>query len=211
MKNRAHDSEAYFANIAAQWDDVRTAFFPDSVRDAALAAVSAQSGGIAADIGAGSGFLTAALLKAGFRVIAVDRSPEMLAEIGRKFAGQNVEPRQGESESLPIGDGTVDCALANMYLHHVERPSLAIGEMARVLKPGGRLVITDLDAHGHDWVIDAFHDRWLGFDRANLRQWFAAAGLKNVTIEDLREQCTVESPLDSCPIDFGMFIAKGEK
>ena len=83
--------------------------------------------------------------------------------------------------------------------------------MARALKPGGRLVITGLDAHDHDWVIGAFHDRWLGFHRADLRQWFEAARLKNVIVEDLREQCTVESPRDSCPIGFGMFIAKGEK
>ena len=106
------------------------------------------AGKLAADIGAGSGFVTEGLLERGLRVIAVDRSEAMLEEMRRKFGdGAAVEYRIGEAESLPLADGSVDYVFANMYLHHVESPPEAIREMARIVKPGGRLVITDLDRH----------------------------------------------------------------
>jgi ubiquinone/menaquinone biosynthesis C-methylase UbiE len=70
----------------------------------------------------------------------------MLSQMRQKFSGQDsIDYRLGEAGSLPIPDGTVDYAFANMYLHHVEAPAQAILEMARIIKPGGILVITDLD------------------------------------------------------------------
>ena len=74
------------------------------------------AGKLAADIGAGSGFVTEGLLERGLRVIAVDRSEAMLEEMRRKFGeGGAVEYRIGEAESLPLEDGSVDYVFANMY------------------------------------------------------------------------------------------------
>lgn len=74
----------------------------------------------------------------------------------------------GEAGSLPIPDETVDYAFANMYLHHVEDPPQAILEMARIIKPGGILVITDLDKHSNEFLRQEHNDRWMGFVRDDI-------------------------------------------
>lgn len=71
-------------------------------------------------------------------------------------------------ESLPIADEAVDYVFANMYLHHVESPPEAIKEMARILKPEGRLIIADLDVHAFQFLKDEHHDRWMGFKREDI-------------------------------------------
>ena len=74
----------------------------------------------------------------------------------------------GKAGSLSIQDGTVDYAFANMYLHHVEFQSDAIEKMARILKPGGMLVITDLGLTRFEFLKWEHNDRWMGFSRADI-------------------------------------------
>jgi len=69
-----------------------------------------------------------------------------------------------------------------MCLHHVENPLAAIKEMRRILKRGGKLVITDMDEHQFEFLRAEQHDRWLGFKREDVKRWFLEAGLKNVTV-----------------------------
>ncbi len=134
MSGKPGDSGEYFEDVASDWDEIRKGYFRDDLAGKALAAAGVEPGRLAADIGAGSGFLTEALLEAGLRVVAVDRSESMRAALGRKFAQcGELDIREGESEALPLADGEADYALANMYLHHVERPPAAIREMARIL------------------------------------------------------------------------------
>ncbi len=141
-------SRKYFETVAPKWDALRQGFFSETVREKTFEAAGVVAGKIAADIGAGSGFVTEGLLRRGLRVIAVDRSEAMLEEMRRKFGkGGAVEYRIGDAESLPLEDRSVDYVFANMFLHHVESPLAALREMARIVKPGGRLVITDLDRH----------------------------------------------------------------
>ena len=77
-------------------------------------------------------------------------------------------------------NGRVDTA--NMYLHHVESPQEAIQEMARVLKPHGKLIITDLDEHTFEFLKKEHHDRWLGFKREEVKKWFVNARLHHEQI-----------------------------
>jgi ubiquinone/menaquinone biosynthesis C-methylase UbiE len=204
-------SKDYFDQVASQWDAMRTAFFSEAVRETACAVAGIKPGQLAADIGAGSGFITEGLLQRGVRVIAVDQSQAMLSEMRRKFAGANLDLRLGEAESLPLDSASVDAVFANMYLHHVEHPALAISEMARLLKPGGRLVITDLDEHDFEFLRTEQYDRWLGFRRADLSAWLEQAGLVDWSVDGVGENCSAGSNCGSQTATVSIFVACGAK
>ena len=206
------ESRQYFDTVAPQWDNLREGFFSEAVRERAFDAAGTVAGKLAADIGAGSGFVTEGLLKRGLRVIAVDRSAAMLEEMKRKFGESSaVEYRIGEAESLPLEDGSVDYVFANMYLHHVESPPAAIREMALILKPGGRLLITDLDCHDFEFLRTEHCDRWMGFDRPDVARWFAEAGLVDVKIDCVGENCCAASQSGCGEAAVSIFVASGMK
>lgn len=205
-------SKKYFDRVAHQWDKMQESFFSEAVRNKAFSIASVQEGKIAADIGAGTGFITGGLVEKGLRVIAVDKSEAMLAEMRKKFAGvEGIDYRHGEAEKLPIPDGAVDYAFANMYLHHVEFPLMAIKEMVRILKPGGKLVITDMDEHTFEFLKEEQHDRWMGFKREDIEQWFEEAGLKNVIVDCTDESCCAQSSCGEEVARVSIFVASGKK
>jgi ubiquinone/menaquinone biosynthesis C-methylase UbiE len=206
------ESRQYFDTVAPQWDNLREGFFSEAVRKKAFFVAGLMPGKLAADIGAGSGFVAEGLVKSGIRVIAVDRSEAMLEEMNRKFgAGAAVEYRIGEAESLPLEDRSVDYVFANMCLHHVESPSAAIREMARILKSGGRLVITDLDRHDFDFLRTEHCDRWMGFDRPDVARWLVEAGLTEVNIDCVGESCCAASQSGCGEAAVSIFVASGMK
>ena len=203
-------SKNYFDRVAQDWDEMRENFFPDEVRTKALSTAAVQKGKVAADIGAGTGFISEGLIQKGLQVIAVDQSEAILKEMKRKFAGiETIDYRVGQAQNLPIPDATVDYAFANMYLHHVESPSEAIAEMVRILKPGGKLVITDLDEHEFDFLREEHHDRWMGFKRSDIVEWFQSAGLRDIYIDSIGACCEAQSSCGSEFASIGIFIASG--
>jgi ubiquinone/menaquinone biosynthesis C-methylase UbiE len=205
-------SKAYFDDIASDWEAIRSDFFSEAVREKALHVGGVTAGQIAADVGAGSGFITEALLRAGAKVIAIDQSEVMLDQLRARFPGARVETRVGEAESLPLEAASVDYAFANMFLHHVENPAATIKAMARTLKPGGKLIITDLDEHTHEFLREEQHDRWLGFKRESIAAWFGAAGLTNVAVSSIDdEQCCASCTCSSERAEINIFVASGEK
>jgi len=205
-------SKNYFDNVAGQWDKMRESFFPVSVREKAMSVAAVLPGKLAADIGAGTGFISEGLAGRGLRVIAVDQSEGILAEMKKKFAGNDaIDYRLGEVENLPIDDESVDYVFANMLLHHAENPTAAIAEMARILRRGAVLVITDLDEHRFEFLRTEQHDRWMGFKRDDLRRWFASAGLENIAVDCAGEKCCSHSDCGSDYADISIFIASGTK
>ncbi len=203
------NSKNYFNQVANQWDEMRKGFFPDSIREKALNKANVQSGKLAADIGAGTGFITETLIKRDIGVIAVDQSKSMAAALKAKF--NTLDCRIGNAEKIPIENGKVDYVFANMCLHHVEIPLGAIKEMTRILKTGGTLVISDLDEHNFEFLRTEHHDRWMGFKREDIESWFSEAGLKNIMIESLEENCCASSKCGCQDAAANIFMATGKK
>lgn len=205
-------SKEYFKEVASEWDAMRQDFFSDSLREKAIALANPAPLSLAADIGAGTGFITEGLLKKGIHTIAIDQSPEMLEELKKKFMDSAlIDCRLGESQELPANDNAVDYVFANMYLHHVPSPADAIKEMVRILKPEGKLIITDLDEHNFHFLIEEQHDRWMGFQRDDIKRWFSEAGLEAVQVDCAGENCCAESCADSTKASVNIFIASGVK
>jgi ubiquinone/menaquinone biosynthesis C-methylase UbiE len=206
------NSKEYFEKVASQWDQMRKSFFSDNVREEALAAANVKAGQLAADIGAGTGFITEALVQKGLKVIAVDQSLAMLDEMKKKLSRfDTINYRIGEFDNLPIQDETVDTLFSNMYLHHVESPQVAIKEMVRALKKGGKIVITDMDVHEYEFLREEHNDRWLGFKREDIMKWFSEVGLQNVQIDCVGEDCCAESVCGNKKARVSIFIASGTK
>ena len=204
------DTRDYFDKVAGQWDTMRRQFFGEGVRQAAIAAAGIEPGMIVADVGTGTGFLAEAALDAGAQVIGVDLSQRMLDEVASRFVGRPFDGRLSSEREIPLAKGEVDAVVANMFLHHAEDPPATIAQLAKALKPGGRLVITDADTHNHQWLKTEQHDRWLGFERGDVKKWFRAAGLEDVTVCDTQEIC---SPTSTCGTKAAItiFIARGVK
>lgn len=208
--------KAYFTDVAGQWETMRKDFFSTAVRECACNTAVLRPGQRAVDVGAGSGFVTEELVARGLHVVAVDQCANMLAALARRPFAQGVACRLVTGETLPLKDGEVDHAFANMYLHHVEDPRTAIAEMARVVGDGGHVVITDLDLHGHDFLLREHHDRWPGFRRDDVAAWFRAAGLVDVRVADAvvgDKQCTRCCATSACGEDAAItvFVASGVK
>ncbi|MGQ0536848.1 MAG: class I SAM-dependent methyltransferase [Methanobacteriota archaeon] len=202
-------SDAYFQAVAPEWDAMRERFFSKGLRERILAEAGAglRPGAVAVDLGAGNGFLTEVLLERGASVVAVDRSEAMLDVLARRFPAAAV--RRGDAEALPMPDGAADLVVANMLLHHVERPPAAIREMARVLRPGGRVVVADLDRHEHEFLRREHHDRWMGFDRAEVGSWLAEAGFADGRVADAEERCCATSCDGGDRAEIRIFVASG--
>jgi ubiquinone/menaquinone biosynthesis C-methylase UbiE len=205
------DSHDYFEQVSKDWDEMRTGFFADSVRVTALDTLNVAPRSLAVDLGAGTGFLTQALIARGVSVIAVDQSLAMLEELRRKFGAGDVECRLGRAEALPIDDASVDYVLANMYLHHVDDPAQAISEAVRILRPGGAIAITDLDEHDFAFLRVEHHDRWLGFTHEDIERWISSSGLEAVNVSSIGTTCQAESSDGSDRASIGIFLATGRK
>lgn len=203
----------YFERVAGAWDELRAGYFSEAVRDAAIAHAYLRPEMTVADVGCGTGFLTAGLAPKVAQVHALDGAPAMIEAARRSLAAfPNVAYHVADGATLPLADASVDAVFANMYLHHCPEPAAAIQEMARLLRPGGRLVITDLDRHAHEWLRAEMADEWLGFDRAEVKDWLAAAGLVNVLVESTGQSCCASAQTAAAaPAEISVFVATGTR
>jgi len=95
---------------------------------------------------------------------------------------RNVTWKRGELEKLPIRDASVDVALLSQALHHAVDPQRALAEAARIVVPGGRVLVLDLREHHEAWVRDRLGDRWLGFTDERLTALLAGAGFTDIEV-----------------------------
>lgn len=187
-------STEYFHRVAEDWDGLRSGYFGEEVRAAALAKAYLRPEMTVADIGAGTGFMAAGLAPLVRQLHVIDGSAAMLDVARRNLTEfDNVMYHGADGLALPLPDGSLDVAFANMYLHHCSDPLAAIREMVRVLRPGGRLVLTDMDAHNYAWLREEMADVWLGFERAQMHAWLREAGLVNLLVDCTGQSCCAQS------------------
>ena len=138
---------------------------------------------VIADLGAGEGTISQLMAQRAKKVIAIDNSEKMVefgAELARKHGIGNMEYRLGELEDVPIRTGTVDLAFLSQALHHARHPHRAVEEARRILKPGGRIAVLDLNRHHFEEAREMYADVWLGFTELELERYLKGGGFKNV-------------------------------
>lgn len=181
--DRARAAEDYFNAHAAAWDEMRSLQIAESEVEAAIAETLGTAPlGRLVDIGTGTGRMIDLFGEAAQSVIGIDRSPEMLRLARAKLTRPelaHVELRQGDMFALPLLSASADVVIIHQVLHYAQQPEAAIAEAARLLAPGGRLLVADFGPHEKEELRTRHAHARLGFTDAQMAGWFAAAGLQS--------------------------------
>lgn len=187
--DRAAAAERYFASHASEWDELRSLHIAESEVEATVArAVADRPVGRLIDIGTGTGRMIELFGREADSVLGVDRSPEMLRLARVKLAQAGLEAaelRQGDMYSLPLPNGSVDTVIIHQVLHYAQQPAAAVAEAARLLAPGGRLVIVDFAPHEREELRTRDAHARLGFADDVMLRYLKSAGLKGRVVEHL--------------------------
>ncbi len=203
LAERRTKSQEFFASSAGQWDRLRDELFGDRFHLAAFAAL-AEASWVVGDLGCGTGQVSAVLAPFVSRVVAVDASAAMLQAAKKRLHGfDNVDLRRGDLEALPIDDARLDAATLMLVLHHVPEPGRAIAEVARVLKPGGRVLFVDMAPHDRDSYRQQMGHVWLGFSDDHVKRMLAEAGFQETRIIALAPDARAKGP--------GLFVGTARK
>jgi ubiquinone/menaquinone biosynthesis C-methylase UbiE len=170
----------FFERVSSDWDSMRSSFYNEKVIDALADRAKVTGTSKVVDVGTGTGFVAAGLAPRAAAVVGVDNSPGMLAIADRNLHAlnvTNVRLLEGELDALPLDDDSVDGAVANMVLHHAPDPAAMLAEMARVVRPGGVVAVTDEVEHEYEWMRSEQADLWLGFSQSQVEGFFGAARL----------------------------------
>ncbi len=172
---------AYFRRNAANWDRIRALHTDQAEIDRALQALLAEEEiGDLLDIGTGTGHVLELLGEQVDQAVGIDLSRDMLQVARSNLWNRglsNCLVRQADMMRLPFAGQRFDAVVLQMVLHYAERPAAAIAEAARVLRPGGRLVVVDFAEHRHEELMNEHAHRWLGFAEPGIKDFFKAAGL----------------------------------
>src|SRR5438105_7393963 len=202
LAERSTRSQQFFSTSAGQWDRMRLELFGRRADIALLGLLDERW--TVADLGSGTGAITQSLAPFVARVIAVDESRAMLSAARKRLHGvENVDIRNGRLESLPIGDTEVDVALLFLVLHYAAEPGRVISEAARVLKPGGRLLVLDMMPHDRQDLRQTMGHLWQGFDRTTIGGWMEAADLEGLRYNPLPPDPDAKGPV--------LFTASGKR
>jgi ArsR family transcriptional regulator len=171
----------WFTTHAGEWDLLRRLGGQDSAVEAAIvAAARVPAVGRLLDIGTGTGRVLELLAADADSAVGVDRSPEMLRLARGKLAGdgqQRAEVRQADMRALPFEDSSFDTVTLHHVLHYADDPATVIAEAARTVAPGGKLLVADYAAHGHEEFRTRYQHARLGFAGDDVVAWLCAAGL----------------------------------
>jgi ubiquinone/menaquinone biosynthesis C-methylase UbiE len=180
-EERESAARAYFEAHAGNWDRIRALHVAEAEVEAALSAILGPGPfALLLDLGTGTGRMLELLRERYQRALGIDLSPAMLAYARSKLerAGvANAQVRQGDIYDLALPDHAADAVIMHQVLHFLRDPQRAVREAARVLAPGGRLLIVDFAPHELAFLREQFAHQRLGFAEAQLGQWLSEAGL----------------------------------
>ena len=180
-RDREAAAGAYFERIAPQWDRIRSLYVCETAVEAAILAAAGEGPfERVVDLGTGSGRMLTLLGKKARMAVGLDLSQNMLniarANVAR--AGlDRIELRHGDIFSTRLPEKSADLVLVHQVLHYLADPSAAVAEAARLVAPGGRLLIVDFAPHTLEHLRDEHQHRRLGFSDEEMRRWLSGAGL----------------------------------
>jgi ubiquinone/menaquinone biosynthesis C-methylase UbiE len=180
LAERARVASDSFRRQGADWDEMRALDLPAQTVEAALLALIPEDAGRLLDIGTGTGRLLELLAPRISQGLGVDASKQMLALARSRLARADLghcAVRLADMYRLPLSDAGFDIALLHMVLHYAEQPEFVLAEAARVLRPGGRLIVVDLAAHRDTDVATRLAHRWPGFTDEAMARLMLGAGL----------------------------------
>jgi SAM-dependent methyltransferase len=141
------------------------------------------------DIASGDGVLAELLAPHARRYVCVDASPRVVAAASERLRRfDNVEVLEGDMHALPLPDAGFDLVVLMHALTYAARPAQAVAEAARVLRPGGRLLLSSLARHEHRAVVEAYGHVNLGFAEKDLRRFIERAGLRVASSETVTRE-----------------------
>lgn len=188
-REREATAQAYFRKHAADWDRIRSLYIAEEEVEGAIAATLGSGPfPMLVDLGTGTGRMLELLAGRYVRGLGLDVNQSMLAYARSKLktAGHaNAEVRHGDIYALPLADRSVNAVVMHQVLHYLSEPTLAINEAARVLAPGGRLLIVDFAPHDVEELRAHHAHERLGFARAQVSDWLKEAGLSVVETREL--------------------------
>ena len=194
LASRRPAAEAFFAGAAGEWDRLRRELYGEAFTETALLSLLPPEW-VVADLGCGTGRTAAALAPHVRSVVGVDQSPAMLRAAKRRTAGlTNVDLRQGSLEALPLEDESVDGALLILALTYVADAGRALREAARVLRPGGRIVIVDLLRHDQEEFRRRMGQAVSGFEGGALSGALREAGFGDAAARPLAPEPQAKGP-----------------
>ncbi len=189
---RALAAQTYFREHAAEWDRIRKLHVADeAVEDAIRTALSGKPFRSLLDLGTGTGRMLELFGPEIERGLGLDLSLDMLllARDRLERAGlKNCSVRQGDLYDLPLGNDTFDVIILHQVLHFLDDGGRAIREAARVLRPGGRLLVVDFAPHEQEFLREQFAHRRLGFTPETVTQWIVQSGLEPVMHKSLKPE-----------------------
>ncbi len=209
-ETRAAQAAAYFEENARQWSKLRRLHLPESDIETRIVELAGEDNvDLLIDLGTGTGRMLELFADKYAAGVGYDLSREMLA-IARsnleKAAINHAQVRHGDLFSLPAEAETADIVLLHQVLHYLAEPSAAVREAARLLKPGGRLIISDFAPHDLEFLRDEHAHRRLGFSDEEVGEWCKASRLDLVKTETLspssgdRKKLTVKIWLCAAPV-----------